>query len=1242
MFTKYFVPFLYFWIVKNTILDPTILNPETMKKSSSFFNLVLLFVLIASSLNCQAQKILWQIGTSDNNFAEFALSPNQYDHFQNDGLFIVGKSDAKKNWPYVHPGPSDGWAGARMHTYSIHFGIAATTANGQCKLILDLVDTHSAIQDQLKIQLNGKDTTITLPKGAGDASIFGDPAKGRQHIATVLFPANILKAGDNEIRISTVYGSWFLYDVVRFETPAEILLTPVTSQIKIISSKPQNVLKKVNGLLYQPVKLTLFCLSDSMDVQLKTGTSTETSTKVYFGEQTIEALFPAVAKDSIVNIEVKTENETSVIGNQLLKPVRRLTIYVLPHSHTDIGYTEIQTAIETKQIQNLVQGIEIARKTKDYPEGSRFVWNVEVLWAADLYLQRQSDVRKKELSDAVDKGWVSFNGMYLNVLTGLSRPDELMQVFKYAGELSKKYNTSIDAAMISDVPGYTWGTIAAMANAGIKYFSVAPNYFDRIGDILVKWENKPFYWKSPSGNEKVLVWIPRAGYALSHTVSGMSDNFVNNYISDLDKMNYPYDITHIRWSGHGDNAVPDPTICEFIKEWNSSYEWPKFIISSTSTAFTAFEKKYGSVLPEVRGDWTPYWEDGAGSSALETGLNRTSSDRLTQAETLQAMLNPNTFSATEYDKAWKKVLLYTEHTWGAWCSISEPMSKATQEQWTIKKGYADQASSQSKALFNQAANTTLIKSSVSVDVANTNSWLRSDIVVLTKEQSAAGDKVLDDLGNQVSSQRLTSGELVFLASNIQSYSTKRYRVVSGTSYSDSKVEVKDFTLSNDKVRVEVDTNSGAIKWISGINAYNFAGATSSNQLNDFLFFNGSNSSDIKRNSIPTITIKENGPLVASLLIESDAPGCTKLSRDIRLFAGADYIEIINVVDKKRASIPGDANYNLYQGKESLNFGFPFKLTNPVVRIDVPFGIMQPEVDQIPSACKNWFSMNRWADVSNESDGITLVSLDAPLLQVGGLTANLTGSQSDPNVWRKTVTPTSRLYSWAMNNHWGTNYRAYQEGQITFRYALRPHSSFSASQTSKFAIGLSQPLVAVQVPEKSQQIQIPKVLSDNIIVTAYKPSDDGKAFIIQLFNTSDKSDQAIIQDATTKTPEIWQSSVGEDSLKLITDTVTLPGYGVMIVRIKSLYDLNASLKKAESTGNNIRIFPNPVKDILTIGNGKDFSTFIVTNINGQIVLTKKNPKKSSEINLSSMNQGVYLLKGINQVGKTEILGKFIKS
>ena len=57
-----------------------------------------------------------------------------------------------------------------------------------------------------------------------------------------------------------------------------------------------------------------------------------------------------------------------------------------------------------------------------------------------------------------------------------------------------------------------------MAQAGVRYFSLAPNWFDRIGSIMVTWQDKPFWWVSPSGDQKILVWIPWTGYALSHVI----------------------------------------------------------------------------------------------------------------------------------------------------------------------------------------------------------------------------------------------------------------------------------------------------------------------------------------------------------------------------------------------------------------------------------------------------------------------------------------------------------------------------------------------------------------------------------------------------------------------------------------------------------------------------------------------------------------------------------------------------
>ena len=163
------------------------------------------------------------------------------------------------------------------------------------------------------------------------------------------------------------------------------------------------------------------------------------------------------------------------------------------------------------------------------------------------------------------------------------------------------------------------------------------------------------------------------------------------------------------------------------------------------------------------------------------------------------------------------------------------------------------------------------------------------------------------------------------------------------------------------------------------------------------------------------------------------------------------------MDKERLQAK---SYHAKEGKESVNFAFPFAVPNGDVLMDIPLGVMRPEADQMPSACKNWFSVGRWADVSNKNHGVTWVTLDAPLVQVGGLTATLLNSQTDPNVWRKHVEPTQKLYVWAMNNHWGTNYRAYQEGPTVFRFVLRPHGRRDPAEASRFATGFSQPLLAV--------------------------------------------------------------------------------------------------------------------------------------------------------------------------------------
>ena len=138
-----------------------------------------------------------------------------------------------------------------------------------------------------------------------------------------------------------------------------------------------------------------------------------------------------------------------------------------------------------------------------------------------------------------------------------------------------------------------------------------------------------------------------------------------------------------------------------MKKWNEEYEWPRFSISTTSDAFAAFEKQYGHQLPEFKGDLTPYWEDGAGSSALETRMNRGAAERLAQAATLSTMLAPQAYKSADFDAAWRNVLLYSEHTWGAWNSVSDSENPFVTQQWQVKRQFAVDAENESKRLLDE-------------------------------------------------------------------------------------------------------------------------------------------------------------------------------------------------------------------------------------------------------------------------------------------------------------------------------------------------------------------------------------------------------------------------------------------------------------------------------------------------------------------------------------------------------------
>src|ERR1035437_8255998 len=472
-----------------------------------------------------------------------------------------------------------------------------------------------------------------------------------------------------------------------------------------IESRAPQLLEREGAALIRPLKVTVnYPYAEPATGVVRLAGTEGKAVNLKFGSQTVDLSVPAVETEKTLKVEVEAGGLPVASSEVTLKPVRRMEIYILPHSHNDIGYTALQADVEKKQNSNIETGLRLAKATADYPEGARFKWNVEVLWCVDNYLRSATPEKRAEFLAAVKSGQIGFDAFYCNILAGLCRPEELLNLMSYATRLSAECGVPIESAMSSDVPGYTWGTVSAMAQAGVKYFSFAPNYFDRMGGTMKEWQNKPFWWKGPDGRQRVLCWCPTTGYALGHVIGDGEAlaRFIPDYMVQLETNRYPYDITYLRWNVHGDNSSPDEKIADVVRDWNARCASPRLIISTTAAAFREFERRYGDKLPVYSGDYTPYWEDGAASSAFETALNRASAERLVQAETLWAIRNPGPFPATAFQEAWRNALLYSEHTWGAHNSISQPDLPFVRDQWTVKQAFALDADKQSRQLLAQA------------------------------------------------------------------------------------------------------------------------------------------------------------------------------------------------------------------------------------------------------------------------------------------------------------------------------------------------------------------------------------------------------------------------------------------------------------------------------------------------------------------------------------------------------------
>jgi len=821
---------------------------------------------------------------------------------------------------------------------------------------------------------------------------------------------------------------------------------------------------------------------------------------------------PAVEKPTAFELTLSIGGER-IRQRVEVKPEKKWRVYLVEAIHVDIGYTGLQTDVATLLCDNIDKHMAFLASTADRPEGSRPKWNFEAAWQIEQYAKHRPAEKVNELMKWVRSGRCTLQAFYVNELTGLCTAEELVRLLYPARALEREHNVSVTSAMVTDAPTHTWFLPTVLASAGIKYLSVGQN--GGVPDRRPK--SNPFYWVGPDGSE-VLV-AHSLGYA---RCAGVVNNpaALRNRINEIVGLDSPYDavLLHGMYSdnhplmkkGHSDYH-------EKLLDWNRRYAYPKLICASADEYFRYMESKYGDRIPHLRGDWGADWEDGAASSSAETALNRETHELLDVAErlaTICSILDPDySYPAKDVDQAYRHMLLYDEHTWGAWCSVSQPESDQTLKQWKIKSGYARQAHEAARRIQDEALMKLCAKVSTppgegtTILVFNSDGQERTGLVRASLPDSLKEERILRCTDcvtdGEIPCQRV-GDRLCFVARAVPPLGYKTFRVVPKKVRDFRKaVFFKPNSVENRFYRVTFDTKTGGLTSIydkelkrelldnnSPLRCNQYIYDT--NGVLDMAWRRGVKDRKAADSRFSPekaeVSVGVNGPVLGSMTAKTKAKGASSIEQTVILYSGLKRIDIVNRITKEKT-------YDI----EELYYAFPFGVESPRFHFELGGAIIDGERDMLPCANRNWISVQRWVDVSNDNWGVTWAPVDAPLVTPSSLSDR----------WMEPFPPkNASLFSLLMTNVWRTNYKAGQWGDFTFRYAITSHEGpLNRMAATCFGREVARPLVACVLVEKgagslpAKSWSFGKIDGRGVVLQALKQAEDGDGLIVRLRDVS---------------------------------------------------------------------------------------------------------------------------------------------
>jgi len=1112
---------------------------------------------------------LWTIGTPNGGAMEFAPGTRP------ELTFTVGQSVVSKDLAGSQGGSVE-WDGkVREKPYTINFDLAEAP-QGRYELVLDLV-YHSGAPTQIKVMVNDK-TGIFPIQPVGKKSTWGEEANemllAKQHLVVPIEGA-WLQAKGNELVLTPLGIGSLSYDAIAFRSATGASDTSPRLEPTIFFRKRGGKLMEVCDLVL-PFSQRFERAPATVTLGKRTYTATLTNAVYDFGLWVEPVEIPAAAVAGEAQVEVVLGGRT-LRNSQEVKAAKQWKVFVCPKVHNDVGYTDLQPHVNELDNRNTDTVLEILGQ---YPF---YKFNFETSWLVDNYTDCRTAPFRKRFFDYARDDRIGINVLYLNLMTGLCTGEELYRAMYFTHRLHRTEGSDFAFACITDAPSHTWFLPTLLRDAGVRAFSNGANQTRapilHYSDLN---EDSPYYWEGMNG-ERIFMWYSRSYVQLKRlTGPGWGGDissveylkrsvpqFLVRYVRDT----YLPDAVMI-YGAYVDNAaIPVHGEGPAIERWNQEFEFPKLVVGTDADYFNYVDEHFADKLPVYRGDCGAYWEDGVGSTMNATILNRETQRVLPAAETAAALATifepRNRYPAEDFHGAWRNVMFYNEHTWGAHNSISQPGRQFVERQWEVKESYATRANLDARNLFARGCNRLAQQIAVDGSSILAFNWQNRPRTAPLETELGTGDQLVDLADNKVVPMDIYAEQdgwrkVRFVARDVPAMGYKAYairRFDPAAHRGNEKLEGD--TIENQFYRLTVDTQTGGLKSLFDKQANReLLDSAAPYKLNEYLYVSGGEKSlilnftfgsppanlTIHEPERATITKVRKTPLGQRLILETKSKNTPKLVTEYLLYDGIKRVDIVNTVEKDEI-----------RAKEAVYFVFPFAAQSPAMEYQIQNGWCRPNEDQLPGACREWFTPQNLVHVRDGDFSIVWSTIDAPLVTLTDI---------NRGKWLSHLPiRNGHVYSYAMNNYWFTNYRAQQGGRFVFHYSITSGRGLGREDLARFDQDTRTPVLpypflssfsaAISQAGRPMPASGSSFLTwdaPNLEMVTLKEAEDGDGFILRFREVAGRNGEAPLKLPTFRVSEARLCNGVEDNqqkLRVAEDAVRVPykPYAFTTVRLK---------------------------------------------------------------------------------------------